>query len=1298
MYIFVGPRCPSVWPTHRTVSLSICFRPSRRAFQPRRQLACGDRRDLQGPPSSSVEGNLANIPPRFTARTPAAGQHASHSSPAPPTPCVPSAQARVYRTTSNRHLPSSGPSTHTATQDDGFSSSRFAHRHGSPPSRGPNGRANVRMDFLGMSRSPVGPQQSGRQRDWKTSRYQRSEAASKSQTNDVDIFGTYFNTAGAYAPRIDKGKGRASEHSRFDAFELIAQEAAAEAEALPAGYAALGPETREAESRYKAPGLSSVTQPSPPTLAQSAKPTSSTAQFPDRFDWRQTATQFRQRNVTSVRDEASPSGSRRPLRRPPSPTMIRAADSRPSHLKSRVSEYQDHLTHLAALEREHERAEWEQLRSRSIDELVAEGWAMDGLVGYWQGGSRNTASAQRSYSRKSQPASASQNRTAVLSRVGLQKLDWSRFKPGDKVELRPSESTGEELESYLPREQVILSAVSASSKRRSDRAAVTDTEASSTSAPKSSPSVNLIATILSIDSYRLRVLFAPPHSAVDLEACPSWRLDLAPNGAIDVKIDEAIESLDIDAQGLASRDFEHKWELTGTELIDLILPQASSSREELSHDVANGKDRTQNRLASIFESDLRIRSWYERYLRPNPLIIDGDPDLGLNESQLRAVATMLSCPLSLIQGPPGTGKTHTLVSTLKLLKHHFAVPHPILLSAHTNVAVDNLAEAALAAGLNVVRMSPAGTSSAPSSDSPQGNARSLKSKLRSSNAVDECTLERKMEKHPMYKKLEEIKINMISLRRRLAKIYEEELSLFQKPSLGGNDTSSSPQAESLVSMDEPTERPTANSASTGRKLSPAMAEQLATLRKSLGRYAQQAYIVSRQIHTDILYQADVVCSTLLSSRSAALRCIDFPLVFIDESTQAQEVLSLVPLMKGARQVGLIGDHRQLPPVLRSTEAKNQGGARSLFERLVDEDGWSSDSSAGRGVEVAPGPRTRMQMLQVQHRMHPDLASFPNQQFYNGQLDSAPATQSIAPIRSCLLSEHGKHLLFVDHRGCESVSRSTLGTSAISLQNHDEMVLLCHVLVDILASNKAGGDATISGDQIGIITPYVAQARLISRVLRPVTEADARRPERKAVEKKLVDAGVDAAELEKIEVNTVDGFQGREKDVIVFSAVRCQAPRADPSHEDGAAGSLDTAPQRTFHVGFLADERRLNVALTRAKRACFVLGNLETWLCARAGPSTPGGSSSKGGDKGTALSDFADNVQSRGMVISGSAVRERVDLGFADAVALEDDTAAPDDLWLDGHAAAHVPQSGGFSGDGFADHSYPQTVGFGDHFR
>lgn len=146
------------------------------------------------------------------------------------------------------------------------------------------------------------------------------------------------------------------------------------------------------------------------------------------------------------------------------------------------------------------------------------------------------------------------------------------------------------------------------------------------------------------------------------------------------------------------------------------------------------------------------------------------------------------------------------------------------------------------------------------------------------------------------------------------------------------------------------------------------------------------------------------------------------------------------------------------------------------------------------------------------------------------------------------------------------------------------------------------------------------------------------------------------ELEKVEVNTVDGFQGREKDIIIFSSVRCATARrrwradaaAAERDEEAVVEAATTAP--TYNVGFLADERRLNVALTRAKKALFVLGHLETWENGRGlthgetiDPDNP--SKPPAAQDAHALRNFASHVDNEGLVVEESQLLSKIDLGL-----------------------------------------------------
>jgi hypothetical protein len=178
--------------------------------------------------------------------------------------------------------------------------------------------------------------------------------------------------------------------------------------------------------------------------------------------------------------------------------------------------------------------------------------------------------------------------------------------------------------------------------------------------------------------------------------------------------------------------------LQGTHLRDLLLksfspaPQAAHAHVALqaSDDISypsleklNHDSRIRGQHGGAFSGNQFIHSWVRRYCRPDPLRVEGDPDLnGLNATQVRAIALMLGERLSLVQGvrppvfylqgrlsfpftqPPGTGKTRTIIETIRLLKQHFQVPHPLLICTFTNVAVDNLVEGIVATGLSPIRV------------------------------------------------------------------------------------------------------------------------------------------------------------------------------------------------------------------------------------------------------------------------------------------------------------------------------------------------------------------------------------------------------------------------------------------------------------------------------------------------------------------------------------------------------------------------------------------------------------------
>ena len=286
--------------------------------------------------------------------------------------------------------------------------------------------------------------------------------------------------------------------------------------------------------------------------------------------------------------------------------------------------------------------------------------------------------------------------------------------------------------------------------------------------------------------------------------------------------------------------------------------------------------------------------------------------------------------------------------------------------------------------------------------------------------------------------------------------------------------------------------------------------------RDLSRGWKEVKRLERQIRDDILDRAQVLCCTCIGSGHELLDGRRFSRVLIDEATQATEPASLVPLVKGSRQIVLVGDHRQLPPTVISRRAGRGGLDRSLFERLVD-------------MGITPV------MLTTQYRMHPSISEFPNKQFYDGMLEDGVGEEDRDAPAGMLWPDWDSPLAFLPIDGEELLS-----PDGASKENSVECSWVVKILIGLI---EEGG---LELSDIGIVTPYAGQVRAIRDMM----------PE----------------SMQDVEVRTVDGYQGREKEVVIFSCVR--------SNSDG-------------NVGFLSDRRRLNVALTRARRGLIVIGDPET---------------------------------------------------------------------------------------------------------
>jgi len=270
--------------------------------------------------------------------------------------------------------------------------------------------------------------------------------------------------------------------------------------------------------------------------------------------------------------------------------------------------------------------------------------------------------------------------------------------------------------------------------------------------------------------------------------------------------------------------------------------------------------------------------------------------------------------------------------------------------------------------------------------------------------------------------------------------------------------------------------------------------------------------IENRMIKSIIEESDVILATNSSAALESIARVKFDVAIIDEASQATIPSVLIPIAKAHRFI-LAGDHKQLPPTIISERA----GAleKTLFEELIKMYPYKS------------------QLLNVQYRMNSLLMKFPNREFYNNGLKSASFVDEITISDLMEYGHDEEALLFIDTSDVDDNHEMHLKDSK-SIVNELEADISVSIARDYL-------NAGISEDDIGIISPYADQVKIIQ-------------------------------ENTPVEVKTVDGFQGREKEIIIISTVR--------SNDNG-------------NIGFLNDLRRLNVAITRAKRKLIIIGNKDT---------------------------------------------------------------------------------------------------------
>ncbi|SMD38199.1 AAA domain-containing protein [Reichenbachiella faecimaris] len=285
----------------------------------------------------------------------------------------------------------------------------------------------------------------------------------------------------------------------------------------------------------------------------------------------------------------------------------------------------------------------------------------------------------------------------------------------------------------------------------------------------------------------------------------------------------------------------------------------------------------------------------------------------------------------------------------------------------------------------------------------------------------------------------------------------------------------------------------------------------------------QAEHLNYYIVNDIISKSQVIACTLVGANNQMLKGMTFETVFIDEAAQALEPASWIPILKSDRVI-FAGDHCQLPPTIKSFEAAKAGLEVTLFEKAIQRN--QADT-----------------MLQEQYRMHEQIMNFSSRLFYKDQLIANEM------VRNWRVFVEDQTVEFIDTAGCgyfEQVDPETRSSF-----NTEEADLLFKHLTNYLMTLDAMGKSDDLAS-IGVISPYKAQ--VIN------------------MQEQLAAMELDEITTKKVAVNTIDSFQGQERDVIYISLVR--------SNENG-------------EIGFLSDTRRMNVALTRARKKLVVIGDSAT---------------------------------------------------------------------------------------------------------
>jgi ATP-dependent RNA/DNA helicase IGHMBP2 len=273
---------------------------------------------------------------------------------------------------------------------------------------------------------------------------------------------------------------------------------------------------------------------------------------------------------------------------------------------------------------------------------------------------------------------------------------------------------------------------------------------------------------------------------------------------------------------------------------------------------------------------------------------------------------------------------------------------------------------------------------------------------------------------------------------------------------------------------------------------------------------------------DVIGKSQVIAATLVGANHYTVRGLRYTTAVIDEAGQALEPACWIPVLKAPRLI-LAGDHCQLPPTVRSEEAARAGLGTTLLEKCV---------------ALHPAAVT---LLEEQYRMHERIMGYSSGVFYDGRLKAHPT------VAAHTLFEGDGPLAFIDTAGCGFDERPE-GTGLTNPEEAAFLIRHATQLVLELAGRYPGSDFP----SMAIIAPYRNQVHLLQELVRAAPGLKER--------------------LDRIAVNTIDSFQGQERDIVYIGMTRSNADS---------------------RVGFLSDIRRMNVAMTRARKKLVVIGDSAT---------------------------------------------------------------------------------------------------------